>query len=405
MIDFHVILTQDLSSPSGLGRYLPLSKELSSIGYKVRIIATHSNYNSTVAKHQRINNLSIYYISQSHVYKDGNFKYYFPVLKLIRLSVIATIKFTKEALFQRAKVIIVGKPHPMNSIAGIIAKIIWKSTLIIDIDDDEENSNKISSNWQKWILGLFQKNVPKFADIVTTNTKFMEDKLIKYGVKPNQIYYLPNGIDITRFKDDVSYEDLLSFKELLGVNGKKIILYIGSISYRSHPIPLLLHAYKEVIKSVPDSVLIIVGGGEDVERMLEEIKNLNLDKNVIYVGKVETNMVIKYYLIADVTIDPVYDNDVARGRCPLKIFEAWFFGVPCITGDVGDRRMLAGDSPALLLCKPGDPIDLAKAIIEVISNPTKAWSLTSRGKSRLRYYTWGNLVSDFVEYLKSLDIC
>jgi len=404
-MDFHIILTQDLNSPSGLGRYLPLAKELNRLGYGVGITATYSNFKSLSHRLQNIQGVEVLYVSQMHVYKNGNLKSYPSFFSLIANVIYSTIKLTSVAIRQRSNVLIIGKPHPMNSIAGIIAKIIWKSTLIIDIDDDEENSNKISSNWQKWILGLFQKNVPKFADIVTTNTKFMEDKLIKYGVKPNQIYYLPNGIDITRFKDDVSYEDLLSFKELLGVNGKKIILYIGSISYRSHPIPLLLHAYKEVIKSVPDSVLIIVGGGEDVERMLEEIKNLNLDKNVIYVGKVETNMVIKYYLIADVTIDPVYDNDVARGRCPLKIFEAWFFGVPCITGDVGDRRMLAGDSPALLLCKPGDPIDLAKAIIEVISNPTKAWSLTSRGKSRLRYYTWGNLVSDFVEYLKSLDIC
>ena len=384
---------------------MPLSKELSSIGYEVRVIATHGNYNSIAEKHQKINNLHIDYVSQSHVYKEGNLKYYFPTLKLIQLSIIATIKLTKEALRHRAKIIIIGKPHPMNSLAGIIAKTIWKSSLIVDIDDDEVDSNRVSSSWQKWILNLFQRNVPKFADIVTTNTKFMEDKLTKYGVRSDKIYYLPNGIDITRFKDEVSHEDLLRFKEILGVKDKKIILFIGSISFCSHPIPLLLHAYKEVIKSVPDSVLIIVGGGEDVEKMLEEIKNLNLDKNVLYVGKVEPSTVMKYYSIADVTVDPVYDNEAARGRCPLKIFEAWFFEVPCVTGDVGDRRMLSGESTALLLCKPGDPIDLANVIIEVISNPSKAQSLTSRGKSRLRYYTWGNLVSDFVDYLKSRNIC
>ena len=37
-------LTQDIESPSGLGRFFPLAKELSRLDHQVKIICLHSNY-------------------------------------------------------------------------------------------------------------------------------------------------------------------------------------------------------------------------------------------------------------------------------------------------------------------------------------------------------------------------
>ncbi len=389
-----------------MGRYLPISKKLSLLGYVIRISATHSNYNSFDQKSQKDGNLLVHYVGQSHVYKEGNIKYYYTIYKLIRVTLISAIRLSIEVLKYKARVVIIGKPHPMNSFAGIIAKILWRSILIVDIDDDEEFSNRFSSPWQKWIISTFQKFVPKIADVITTNTTYMRDKLVNWGIDINKIYYLPNGIDPERFTElNISCEELANLKMHLGINDRKVILFLGSISFQSHPIPLLLDAYEVVVKSMPKSVLLIVGGGEDVKKLLEEVESRNLNKNVIHVGKVDYKSVMMYYLISDVLVDPIYDNEVAKGRCPLKIFEAWHFQVPIITGDVGDRRMIAGEPPAIYLCNPGDTITLANGIIDVISDQQKAKDLIVRGKSRLINYYWSKLVSDFIEYLKSKDIC
>lgn len=44
----HIVffLTQDLQSPSGLGRYLPWAKYLVREGYRVTILALHSSFDS-----------------------------------------------------------------------------------------------------------------------------------------------------------------------------------------------------------------------------------------------------------------------------------------------------------------------------------------------------------------------
>jgi hypothetical protein len=40
------LLTQDLESPSGLGRYWPMARYLAALGHQVKIGALHSNFNS-----------------------------------------------------------------------------------------------------------------------------------------------------------------------------------------------------------------------------------------------------------------------------------------------------------------------------------------------------------------------
>ncbi|MEM4655090.1 MAG: glycosyltransferase [Thermosphaera sp.] len=405
MPDIHVVLTQDLNSPSGQGRYLPFAKELSKLGYELVICTTHSDYKTIQDKIQKFDSIVVRYVHQSHVRKRGDKKYYFSTPKLIAIALISTIKLILMVLRFRSKVIIVGKPHPMNSIAGIIGRMIHHSILIVDIDDDEENSGNFRGYWQKQVIRVFQRNVPRFADIVTTNTQYMKEKLIRSGIDPHKIFYLPNGIDICRL---VTYKnnDLESseLKARLGINGKIVITYIGSISFISHPIPLLLQAFKVVSKLIPNSVLLIIGGGEDIHKLMWEVRNLSLEQKVLYIGKVAYDEIVNYYSISDVAVDPVYDNDAARGRCPLKLFEAWFFEVPFVTGDVGDRRMLSGEPPSALLCKPGDPAALAQAIIEVVNNPKLANALKLRGKERVKNYYWNELVSNFVSFLNSLDI-
>ncbi len=81
---------------------------------------------------------------------------------------------------------------------------------------------------------------------------------------------------------------------------------------------------------------------------------------VIFTGRVKPDEMNVYYRLADVSVDPVNDTLADRGRCPLKIFESWQMGVPVVTSDVGDRKILAGDPPAATLAQPGSEEDLAQ---------------------------------------------
>jgi glycosyltransferase involved in cell wall biosynthesis len=110
---------------------------------------------------------------------------------------------------------------------------------------------------------------------------------------------------------------------------------------------------------------------------------------------VPPDQVSLYYRLADVSVDPVRDDEAARGRSPLKLFESWASEVPFITADVGDRRNLmeAQDEGAAagLLARPGDPDSLAEAIQRVLMTPTLASQLRQAGRERLPAFTWERL--------------
>ena len=91
------------------------------------------------------------------------------------------------------------------------------------------------------------------------------------------------------------------------------------------------------------------------------------------------------------SVDPVYDDEPAKGRSPLKLFESWACRVPFITSEVGDRRTLLGQPEAGVLVAPGDPDSLAKGIRSIIMNPDLANELRKRGEERVKSYSWDHL--------------
>ena len=72
-----LLLTQDLKSPSGLGRYFPIAKYLVKAGFSVTIAALHPNYKSLTENQFIQDGVKVHYVSQMHVFKDENQTSYF----------------------------------------------------------------------------------------------------------------------------------------------------------------------------------------------------------------------------------------------------------------------------------------------------------------------------------------
>ncbi len=347
----------------------------------------HSNFDALEKHHFVLENVKIHYVAPMHVSKQGNQKAYYPTHRLLWITFRATWALFRAALTYPADVIIVGKPHPMNGLAGLFAKVLRRTFLVVDCDDYEAGSGRFNGGWQRAIISFFEKRVPRYADVVTTHTHFMCNNLISWGVEAQKIVYLPNGVDPNRFQPP-SPERVKAEQKRLGLNEKKVVAYIGSLSFPSHPVNLLMEAFAKIHTVLPESVLLIVGGGENLSDLQEQAIDLGIESAVRFVGRVTPEDVPLYYALADVSTDPVYDDDAARGRSPLKMFESWICGIPFVTMDVGERAHLMGEPPAGILVEPGEPDALRTGIVQVLEFPTLAETLSDRGKRRLQHYLW-----------------
>jgi glycosyltransferase involved in cell wall biosynthesis len=244
--------------------------------------------------------------------------------------------------------------------------------------------------------------MPRRVDHVTTNTYFTLNRLVGLGLPPERITYLSNGVDRQRFTppDPTAVEEL---RVRLHLQGKQVVTFIGSLSRPGHPVDLLFDAFRLVHQQMPESVLLVVGGGDDFQRLQAAAKQMGLDEAILFTGRIPPTEVVLYYYTGLVSIDPVLDDDAARGRSPLKLFESWACGVPFVSCDIGDRRILLGEPLAGLLARPGDAASLAEQILAVLEDPALAERLRQRGLERVQSYYWDALADDLDKlYRRSL---
>ena len=390
------LLTQDLESPSGIGRYWPLAQELSRLGHSVVILALHANYAALSIEERTFEKagVEVRYVAQMHVRKIGNQKQYFNPLRLLWVVLQGTGALLWAALQVRADIYHIGKPHPMNGIAGLLASVGQRRSLYLDCDDYEAVSNRVSGRLQRAGLVLFEKLLPKLVKGITTNTHFTWERLKASGIPGEKIVYVPNGVDRSRFSVTRQRHDGL--REHFGAVDKKVILYVGSMSLTSHPVDLLLNAFKIVRRYEARAFLLLVGGGEDYEQLRQLAYGEVWEKDVHFAGRVKPELIPLYYQLADVSVDPVLDDMIARARYPLKVVESLACGIPVVTGDVGDRRELLEGGKLGVLVSPGDSSTLADGLLSVLQDAGTRTRMSQAALENREQWWWDRLVHRFL---------
>jgi len=425
------LLTQSLEDPSGLGRYFPLAKELARLGHEVSILALHPNLGSLSQRRLQVSGVTVHYVGQMHVRKVGSQKTYFSTPGLMRVALASTLRMSFRALLTDAEVIHLGKPHPINGVAALGTRLLRGKRLYLDCDDYEADSNRFSGRWQRAVVALFEDNLPRFASGMTVNTRFTQERNVALGFPEGKIVYVPNGVDRDRFAK-VDPAKVQALRRKLGLESKKVVAYVGSMSLVSHPVDLLLEAFAVVRRRHSAAVLVLAGGGEDYDFLRRRAEELDLEESAIFVGRVKPKTVPYYLAMADVSADPVHDDLTARARSPLKLFESMAVGTPVVTGDVGDRRNILGAPPsrglppspptlrscsgqalggkfcdgepfdpaqgrAGLLVEAGDAQALAEGILTILEDSDLAHAMQESALSLRERYYWDVLVRDFIK--------
>jgi glycosyltransferase involved in cell wall biosynthesis len=372
--------------------------ELARLGHQVHIATLHSAYDELQARESSLGGVKVSYVAPMHVRKQGSLKTYYSTAGLLAVTARATWQLTRQALTSEADIIHIGKPHPMNSLAGLAGKILGGRRLFLDCDDYEAGVGHFGSAWQKRGVVFFEDQMPFRAEHITTNTYFTRERLVGLGISPQRISYISNGIDRERFRppDPASLDQL---RAELGLEGRQVVAFIGSLSRPGHPVDLLFEAFELVHRQQAQSVLLVVGGGDDFPRLQQRAQDMGLGEAIRLCGRIPPELVARYYHLAHVSIDPVLEDDAARGRSPLKLFESWACGVPFVSCDVGDRRRLLspqGDDHRLagLLAAPGDANSLAEQILRVLQDKDLAAELAQTGRQRAEDYYWDVLTKD-----------
>ncbi|MDX1616063.1 MAG: glycosyltransferase family 4 protein [Candidatus Promineifilaceae bacterium] len=390
------VMTQSLNSPSGLGRYGPIARQLAGLGHEIEVIALHPNWQQVKPKSFHDRGVKVRYVGQMHVRKIGPRKIYYSPVKLMAVSLASTLRLARALVQSKAEIIQLCKAQPYNVLA---ARIAGKGRPVYcDCDDYEAETNRFSGSWQKRIVSYFEDGIVDHIRGLTTNTRFTQARYTALGFQQERIVYVPNGVERERFE---STKDIDQLKRRLDPDdrirwGDPIIAYAGTLGLASHPVDLLLEAFAEVQRFVPAAQLLLIGGGEDYDQLRTTAQQLTIGEKTFFTGRVPPEEMPGTYALATVTVDPVHDDLTARARSPLKVVESLACGTPVITASVGDRREMLHGGQLGLLVSAGDAQGLARGIVQLLTNAQQRATMSARALAFRDEWYWHRLVRDFV---------
>lgn len=384
------LMTQSLNRPGGLGRFLPFAKALNKAGYPVEIVTLHENFISLPAAQRSFtkDNIPVRYVGQMHIGEVKGEKIYFSPLKLLQITALGTLALTWQAIRSDAQVIQVCKAQPMNCAAAWLAHMLsfGRKQVIVDCDDYEAGNNRFGGGWQQKIVAFFENSCPRYAKTVFVGNSFIKNHFLSLGYRPNQFMTLYNGVDKDRFEPADSEQITLIQTGIPFSKGSKLLVYIGSISLTSHGLDLLIESFCQLKQKRSDVNLLILGDGEDSEQIRHLITEKGLSNNVKMMGRVDPELVPVYFQLADLSIDPRPASVAAESSISMKMIESIVAGTPCVTADIGDLKLVGGES--VVAVSPGNPSALAETIDQLLNDNERIEQLKAAAQIEKAAHYW-----------------
>jgi glycosyltransferase involved in cell wall biosynthesis len=222
------------------------------------------------------------------------------------------------------------------------------------------------------------RSIPHIGHIIAISAYTKNELMVQLEIPEETIHVIPNGVDHQKFHPvpDPVRPAYLHPED-------KILLYVGSEEPRKN-LGVVLRALKDLTRVMPDVKLIKAGGsGGDIyrQRCINEIRRLDLAKNVIFTGAISDAELLALYNIADAFVFPSIIEGF--GLPPL---EAMACGCPVIASDRTSIPEVVGDAGILL--DPEDPEAWRNAMFRILGEPATSENMKQKSLRQAAMFSW-----------------
>lgn len=227
-------------------------------------------------------------------------------------------------------------------------------------------------------LGAFSFRISDHILALTEKEK--EQMIERFVVDPARVTVIPPGVDVERFHG----MDGTQFREQFGLEGKKLILFVGRIIH-TKGLSYLIQAIPGVLAEHPDSHFVIVGEDWGHAGQLKDLAvQLGVEHALTLTGPLFGPLFTSVYRAADVFVHPSVSSE-AYG---ITVAEAMSAGKPVIATNVGGRGSLIEEGKNGFLVSPASSEALSSRISFLLNHPQLAQEVGIRGAERARTFSW-----------------
>lgn len=254
------------------------------------------------------------------------------------------------------------------------------------------------SIFKKYWLNLFIKPFIK-KSIWHVTSEEEENDIKSYFLNTNTIK-IPNGISLYDYKNINLLNKSKYMKKYTGIDFEpnRIIVSMGRI-HDVKGFDILISAFDILIKSFPNSVLLVAGTEGDKKeitkkKLLKQVKSLRLEKNVYFVGQLENQDKVDFLANADLFCLPshsenfgnVYVESLASGTPIIASTNTPWSEVEKYNCGMWVKNNVSETSNAMI------------KVLELDSNELK-----ENSKSYAKNFSWQNIAIKFKNIYKEIQ--
>lgn len=181
-----------------------------------------------------------------------------------------------------------------------------------------------------------------------------------------ELRVLPNAIHTDWYAPGPKSAALLA---RYGLEGRAVLMTLGRLmaGERYKGCDEVLDALPELLRAVPDLAYLIVGDGDDRERLARKARDLGVAARVVFAGAITDAEKVDHYRLADAFVM------ASRGEgFGFVLLEALACGIPVIASKTDGGREAVRDGQLGILVDPGDRAELVRAVREALARPRGA---------------------------------
>jgi glycosyltransferase involved in cell wall biosynthesis len=231
----------------------------------------------------------------------------------------------------------------------------------------------------RFVYPLFKRIFTK-ADRISAISYYLASWAKNMGFK-GSVEVVPNGVDVSIFTqmNNSTSSNYLTEKLKKGENDKFIIT--TSRLVRKNAVKDII----EALKFLPNEVkFLILGTGVLEDKLRQQVKDLNLEERVKFIGYVDYKDIPNYLKTSDVFVRPSLSEGFGN-----SFIEAMAAGIPVIATPVGGIVDFLKDGETGLFCEVSNPKSIAEKVEQILDDENLRNHLIQNAKKMaIEKYDW-----------------